>query len=177
MTEPADGPAARAAIMASSGMSARTYARIYDAPRPWMSPVISGLREPESFHHGDFGISRLTPFIARSLTRHILTEWHVLPETVDAAELVASELVTNAVQSDAGRVPRGNYVPFISVTLWQIKELVVIEVSDENERPPVMKAADPESDSGRGLLIVEAVGREWSYYYPQPGRKTVYCIL
>jgi hypothetical protein len=63
------------------------------------------------------------------------------------------------------------------VTLWNLPELIVIEVSDENEKPPEVQVADQESQGGRGLVIVEALSREWSYYYPRPGWKTVYCVI
>lgn len=163
--------------MPSADRRARISALIYDSPRPWMSPDLHSLREPDSFHHGDFGISRLTPSMARRMTRHILSGWEVPSDTIGAAELVTSELVTNALQAATERTTRRIYVPHISLTLWHIKDLVVVEVTDDNEEPPTMKAADSESQDGRGLLIVDALSLEWSYYHPRPGWKTVYCIL
>jgi hypothetical protein len=155
---------------------ARMYAQIYNAPRPWTSSLARPC-EAESFFHINFGVSHSAPFMTRRMVRYILTDWQVVPETVGTAELLASELAANAVRFGSVHPARGSYVPYISLTLWHARESVVIEVSDENEKPPVMQVADQESDSGRGLVIVQALSKEWSYYYPRPGWKTVYCVI
>jgi anti-sigma regulatory factor (Ser/Thr protein kinase) len=155
----------------------RIAGRFYNAPRPWMTPEFLNLRDPEFFHHGDFGITRLTPWMARLLTRHILADWQVPEDTIESAGLVTSELVTNAVLADAERTKRVIYVPYISLTLWLIKDLVIIEITDDSAEPPAMTATTDESEGGRGLLIVDALSLEWSHYHPRPGWKTVYCIL
>ena len=54
---------------------------------------------------------------------------------------------------------------------------IVIEVSDPDPRPPVLTDAGPEAESGRGLILVQALSKEWSYFYPPTGGKTVYCTL
>jgi hypothetical protein len=172
-------PELAAPIGRDSGLPnmARTYAHIYHAPRPWMSAGLSGSCKADSFFHINFGVSRSTPFMARRMARYILSEWKLTPETVGTAELLASELATNAVRSHSAPSVGGSYVPYISLTLWRLPGLVVIEVSDENEKPPVIRVANQESDGGRGLVIVQALSREWAYYYPRPGWKTVYCVL
>jgi hypothetical protein len=44
--------------------------------------------------------------------------------------------------------------------------------------PPVRRDASPDAQSGRGLLIIEALTSEWSYCVLPSGRgKTVYCML
>ena len=32
-------------------------------------------------------------------------------------------------------------------------------------------------ENGRGLILVDALSREWSYFYPPGGGKVVYCFL
>jgi hypothetical protein len=54
---------------------------------------------------------------------------------------------------------------------------IVIEVSDPDPRPPFLSQPGTEAESGRGLVLVEALSKEWSYFYPPVGGKTVYCIL
>jgi histidine kinase-like protein len=98
-------------------------------------------------------------------------------DAVETARLLASELVTNAALF--GRDPyAGRSVPAqFSLTLWHLPGMVVIEVSDCNPKPPVMRVADANADNGRGLMLVEALSAEWSYYFPRPGWKTVYCVI
>jgi anti-sigma regulatory factor (Ser/Thr protein kinase) len=125
----------------------------------------------------DFGIWLGTPFMARMMTRHMLSEWQVAPESIDVAVLLASELVTNAVVFRPAAPVRDGYVPYITLALRHSAGLAVIEVSDENENPPEPGVADLESEGGRGLMLVQALSREWSYYHPRPGWKTVYCVM
>jgi two-component sensor histidine kinase len=96
---------------------------------------------------------------------------------IDVAELLASELATNAVRFGSTRRPHGNYVPYMSLELRYADGLVLVEVSDESEKPPEMRIPDQESDHGRGLILVDELSREWSYYYPRPGWKTVYFVI
>ena len=93
------------------------------------------------------------------------------------AELLASGLAANAVRFGSTRRPRGSYVPHISLALRYADGLVLVEVSDESEKLPEMRIPDQESDHGRGMILVDELSRELSYYYPRPGRKTVYFII
>ena len=54
---------------------------------------------------------------------------------------------------------------------------IVIEISDSDPRPPILTDTGPEADSGRGLIIVQALSKEWSWFYPPAGGKTVCCTL
>lgn len=42
---------------------------------------------------------------------------------------------------------------------------------------PVRRPAGWESESGRGLNLVNDLSREWGCYVPGPGWKTVYCVV
>jgi len=122
------------------------------------------------------------PFWARRQVKAIMSEWRMGPEAIDTAELLASELVTNAVRfttesSGPLRPPRPGSVAHVSMTLRHIPGLLVIEVSDQNLNPPALKENDPGSEGGRGLMLVQALSKEWSYYFPRPGWKTVYCVI
>jgi hypothetical protein len=132
-------------------------------------------RETSMFHLGLAG-TRKAPSLVRHKVRQILSEWRVSPEPVETAVLLACELITNAVKfgSDSTAGSRGNQ---ISLTLWRLPGLVVVEVSDQNPIPPVMRAADLDSVSGRGLLLLDALSKEWSCYFPRPGWKTVSCVI
>jgi anti-sigma regulatory factor (Ser/Thr protein kinase) len=75
-------------------------------------------------------------------------------DVLDDVLLVASELVTNAVQH--GR-------PDIVVRLEIDTDRIRIEVSDTNDELPSVPRAEPEVDrpTGRGLLIVAATAADW----------------
>lgn len=106
---------------------------------------------------------------ARRLVRLALDVWG-LPGVQDAAELVVSELVTNAVlhaQSDRVRV---------SVTRLGAEQVRVAVVDLSKDRPAV-RAAGEEQESGRGLGIVEALsGGRWGVD-PLPCGKRVWATL
>lgn len=122
------------------------------------------------------------PFWARCQVRAVLCEWQADPEMITTAELLASELVTNAVKF--GSPPSGGCrysdlagVEVISLTLRRIPGQVVIEVSDPDPQPPVLIEAGPDAESGRGLMLVQALSKEWNYYFPPAGGKTVFCVI
>ncbi|MFI9599018.1 ATP-binding protein [Streptomyces sp. NPDC052043] len=96
-----------------------------------------------------------SPAQARRLTRTWLTGWSVCEDTCDAAALVVSELVTNAIVHTASRQ--------IVCELHDGDELVRIAVRDEGCAPgePQPSPRQPEEEHGRGLLLVDAVCLAW----------------
>jgi len=104
-------------------------------------------------------------------------------EIAETAELLVSELTTNAVKftdppaaclqrhSDPARAER------ILLTLRRLSGQVVIEVSDSDMNPPRLGDTGVNAENGRGLMLVDALSKEWSYFYPPSGGKTVYCVL
>lgn len=108
---------------------------------------------------------------ARRHTRQTLTTWD-LAALADPAELVVSELATNAVRvSLALAEPR-------PVRLWlaanQLR--VAIGVWDGNPHPPLLARAADTDEGGRGLYLVEAISAAWDWY-PQDGGKVVHALL
>jgi anti-sigma regulatory factor (Ser/Thr protein kinase) len=112
----------------------------------------------------------------------VLRRWQTPVETIETAELLISELVTNAAKF-AGPLPGRPWhsnltsAGVIGVMLRYLPGQVVIEVSDSDPNPPVVANADLESENGRGLMLVQALSKEWSYFYPPSGGKTVYCAI
>ncbi|GAA3077384.1 ATP-binding protein [Streptomyces glomeratus] len=108
--------------------------------------------------------------LARRLVSHRLHEWghpydSPLNETVT---LIAAELAANAVRH--GHVPGRDF----HLRLTDTPDGVRLEVSDtRTERLPEHRpAGDPGDDqSGRGLLLVEALADRWGVEPRSPGKR------
>lgn len=113
----------------------------------------------------------------RRLAGQVLTEWG-LAGLSDTALLLVSELVTNAVLAyanagTAGSRPRPGAE--IAVTLSANRGLL-IEVWDAHPGPAVLQHPGATSETGRGLLVVEALASDWGQR-PARGGKVVWCEL
>jgi len=124
-----------------------------------------------------------SPFWARRYTRSFLGTCHGMTDsTTETAELLVSELVTNAVRfsGDPARTLRYSEranAGLISLSLRHFREALLIEVYDTDNDPPVRSHAGDYAENGRGLMLVDALSKEWSYFFPPGGGKVVYCFL
>ena len=102
---------------------------------------------------------------ARLHARQVLWEWN-LKGLGESAELVVSELVTNAIQASRAA---GRHLP---VRLWLLSDQarVVIHVWDSSPNPPQPAQAENTDESGRGLLLVEAMSTAWDWYSHDGGK-------
>jgi hypothetical protein len=64
----------------------------------------------------------------------------------------------------------------VHLTLRYQPDWLVIEVADPDATPPVLADADLDAEAGRGLMLVQALSKEWSYFRTAAG-KTVYCVI
>lgn len=103
---------------------------------------------------------------ARHFVRDRLISWEAT-EGLDAAVLVTSELVTNAVLHARTA---------IQVRVEVDGRRVRIEVFDENSRAPVQAACPPDATSGRGLALVSALAPAWGIDH-RPDGKVVWAEL
>lgn len=120
------------------------------------------------------------PFWARRHTKAALHAWQLNPDTVQTAELLVSELITNAVQAanpDSQPNAGTGHVERIALTLRLLPGRVVIEVFDNDPNPPILTETADDAESGRGLMLVQALSKEWGHQFPPAGGKTVYCIV
>jgi anti-sigma regulatory factor (Ser/Thr protein kinase) len=108
---------------------------------------------------------------ARLHARLVLAEWDLKP-LAETAELIVSELVTNAVRASGGLAERRHGLPTVRLWLSGDQERVLIEVWDADERMPVCERPDPDAEHGRGLFLVEALSDDWGTYRPAgyPGK-------
>ncbi len=122
--------------------------------------------------------SLTAPGQARRHARAELEAWTISPDTIEITELIVSELMTNAVVAgDRPGEPGSPGLDRICLKLRSLPGRVVIEVSDQNPRPPILSDADGEAEDGRGLMLVQALSEEWGHYYPPGGGKTVFSVL
>ncbi|RPK62771.1 Histidine kinase-, DNA gyrase B-, and HSP90-like ATPase [Streptomyces sp. ADI95-17] len=88
---------------------------------------------------------------SRRLVRGKLLDWN-LPDAVEAAELMVSELVTNAVKHG-----RSHHIVLRLVRTGAL----LCEVSDDEPAPATLLDATSHDESGRGLIVVSGLAREW----------------
>jgi anti-sigma regulatory factor (Ser/Thr protein kinase) len=130
--------------------------RYVSAPAPGVS-IVTG-------EHGTTVSERMStqialadtaPGLARRILNTALAEWG-LGHLVDTADLVTSELVTNALLH--GEEPA-------RLTFYTDRAadggLLFVEVEDAGGHVPHMRAAEDGDEHGRGLLIVEAISEDW----------------
>ena len=65
----------------------------------------------------------------------------------------------------------------IWLSVRHFRDGLLIEVFDTDANPPVLADAAEDSENGRGLLLVDALSKEWSYFFPPSGGKVVYCLI
>ena len=110
--------------------------------------------------------------VARWHVRHALDS-HGLGEYAVDAEIITSELVTNAVQHvcDSG-------TKTIRVTLTHAGNpaAVTVVVWDSSPHGPVRCGTPAGSEQGRGLQIVEALSAHWGWRR-EDGGKAVFAVL
>lgn len=118
---------------------------------------------------------------SRTFIRQTLQHWR-LPDYIDVAELVASELVTNAIEATGITDPQPKWTAVtdehvIGVQLRIIGARLYVEVWDRSTDTPVRKHPDDEAEGGRGLLLIEAMTEHWDVYLSEAGGKVVWAQL
>ena len=104
---------------------------------------------------------------ARALLARTCTRWGC-SDHIDAATLVVSELVTNAVRH-AGTD--------LEVRFAACRPVLRVAVRDHAPGGLRLRPADPGGSSGRGLLLVEALARSWGVLPEGEAGKVVWAVL
>ena len=114
---------------------------------------------------------------ARAHVRSVAREWG-LAELADTAELLASELATNAIRASERLRTRADLesIPVVRIWLASDQASIAIHVWDGDDEMPVRKDVGPDDESGRGLLLVESLGQDWGAYREQNG-KVVWVVI
>nr|WP_202036402.1 ATP-binding protein [Streptomyces mexicanus] len=104
--------------------------------------------------------------LARLLAAEQLRTWG-LP--LHPAEHIVAELAANAATH--GRVPGRDF----RLLLYVVGDTLRIEVTDtRGDRLPRVRPAAADAESGRGLLLVDALADRWGVVSGPPPRKTVW---
>ncbi len=105
---------------------------------------------------------------ARLHARNVMAEWG-MSAIARTAELLVSELVTNAITASPGSV--------VTMRLTAGVNSALIEVHDPSPRMPELQDLEEDTEHGRGLVLVTILSAEWGVQ-PIPGRgKVVWCVL
>lgn len=102
--------------------------------------------------------------LARRFVRQTLTGAKLAPEVIETVELLTSELVTNIILH-AG-VPG-------ELTVRMLPTAVRVQVRDQEAALPRLRVAKEMSESGRGLVLVDAMADAWGVE-PDRNGKTVW---
>lgn len=105
------------------------------------------------------------PGAARGYTENALASWG-MSALSDLTALVVSEMVTNAVEASTvqgGPVYIDGRVAVVRLVLLSDRRSVVAEVYDQVPGQPVIREASATTESGRGLLVVAQLSRQWGW--------------
>lgn len=101
------------------------------------------------------------PTAARRTVRQMLIAWRFTdPAWLDDAEVIAAELVTNAVRHGGG---------LVEVALEAHEAQVLVKVSDGSSVIP--RRREPDGQGGFGLRLIEAFGDGWGVIDHQGGKQ------
>lgn len=103
---------------------------------------------------------------AREYVRSALADWGFGEARADDVVVCVSELATNALVH--GVPPGRGY----RLMLWLHEGRVRVEVHDSGDGEPGVR--EPDGESGRGLVIVDALADRWGLGQRVPG-KVVWC--
>ncbi len=113
---------------------------------------------------------------ARDFTRATLWDWD-LAVLSDLAELVVSELVTNALRHGipSARTSAGDAC--VRLRLLGQAPFLMCMVTDPGGDIPVLRESQPAAESGRGLQVVESCSERWGWHLLDEGGKVVWVLL
>ena len=93
-----------------------------------------------------------SPKAARDLIEGIGRSWRLSGDSVHAAKLAVSELVTNALLHATG-IPGATII----VTVSRLGDLLAVEVHDASRMLPQLRCPGETDESGRGLILVSDI--------------------
>jgi anti-sigma regulatory factor (Ser/Thr protein kinase) len=104
---------------------------------------------------------------ARRFVRDIAIDWSTAEDVPDIAELLASELVTNALVHGAVNPPAPTTV---RIAVGRDGQFMTVDVYDSCITVPEMRRTESMETSGRGLAIVETLSHKWGWNLHRHGK-------
>ncbi|MCX4564286.1 ATP-binding protein [Streptomyces umbrinus] len=150
--------------MTPTATIARQGNRTCPQDRAYTSLDLSFVRASGSTAGAVTETDQVWPRCVRRIIRARLMHWR-RPDLTDSAELLATELVTNALKHGCGDV---------GVRMYPTADRLRIEVRDRSHEFPVPRAAAHDDEDGRGLLLVNATAEDWGV---SPDGTTTWCTL
>ncbi|NUR01143.1 MAG: ATP-binding protein [Streptomyces sp.] len=143
-----------------------------------LEPLWQGVLAPERLAAGNGATCELAAAPesvreARRFTRGTLQRWD-LAALCESIELVASELVTNALRY---AVPVGAPGAPIRLSLVRWTSRVVCAVRDPSAVAPVAKDPDFVAETGRGLHLVDSFSENWGWHPLSDAGKVVWALF
>lgn len=143
----------------------RPVARLFAGPPHRLDQTLAGLQEWPLRSYLELRAVPSSVRIARSHARNVVCEWR-LEVLADTVELIVSEITTNAVRASAdiaarrGGTGQAPDAPRMRLWLTSDRRNVLIQVWDGDHRRPRRQAPSPDAESGRGMLLVEALSTQ-----------------
>jgi hypothetical protein len=118
------------------------------------------------------------PGVVRGHVRAVAGEWG-LAGLADVAELLASEIATNAIQASQRLRASAGLAIVPVIRLWVTSDGIsmVIHVWDASDEMPVLKDSAADEENGRGLMLVAALSKDWGCYRKADGGKVVWVMV
>lgn len=129
-----------------------------------------------SEHYLGLSVFPTSPYYARVHVQRVLEGWR-RDDLIETAQLVVSELVSNAIKAHASFFAATEATAHASpdhiwMDLYRADETVVLRVWDAGRTPPVLRNPDPDDEGGRGLYLVDLIAKEWGYYWPASAERS-----
>jgi anti-sigma regulatory factor (Ser/Thr protein kinase) len=105
---------------------------------------------------------------ARSQVRAAITAWDA-PVDCDLAVLLTSELVTNAIRHESGET--------ITLVISCSAERLRVDVHDTSPALPMLQDVPPDTETGRGLMLVATLAEEWGFYRSPAGKAVFFTLV
>lgn len=148
-------------------------------PGPWSAPrpLAGGLTAPDAQAATCLlGPQPESVKTSRNFTRTTLADWR-LSGLTDMAELVVSELVTNALRHGVPSAHSAAGDHCIRLRLLAQAPFVMCMVTDPGAGIPVLRDSGPTEECGRGLNVVESCCVRWGWQHLGEGGKIVWALL
>lgn len=105
----------------------------------------------------------------RRFVRDLATDHEAADTAVEIAQLLVSELATNALVHDPSEEP-------VQIVVLREGRLLTVEIRDSCPALPTVRRVETMASHGRGLAIVHRLAHDWGWN-PTPAGKSVWFQL